>query len=658
MKLSLNCLSLSQLRALAPHITACSLICIVTVLWVIFSGKDLSWDVINHHAYLPFSLFSGRYLNDLFAAGPQSYQNPAGYIPFFLLLKSGLPDWGVGIVLAVVHASGVFAVYGIALRLWKGVAGCWWVALACFAGALSPIYLQFVGTSSSDPLNAALVLWALFFLISRQTPGTSALVVSGALLGAATGIKFSSAIFAFACAGIVLHSVLLRLVSLGAAVTFVVSGIVGFLICYGFWGWQLWLHFANPFFPFFNNVFHSPFAASEMLVHQRFLPETYFDYVRRIFDMATFRRYVYTEGFAPDLRPAALILVAVFGVVGIVAGITSRSKESYRKWSLIDVRLAIFSVLSYSLWMLASGNGRYALALLTVVGILFVRVAYLVLREDFALLCVSVVLLLQGAYFVSAADQRWVPVPWSGATYFNVVVPDRLRSEPFFHLTFGTQSHAFLALYLDPRGAMANPVGQMSLPMDGPLGMQLRGRLEKWKGRTRILVNAFSLNEPKQRENAERILGAVLYRFGLSPVLDDCERISIITPKVAGTQFVRADRVRQVNEESLMSCLVRNSEGKDSVIEAERQIVDEVFSVIERRCPKIFSPANGVTERGSRIWLRFYAASDAIVSVSQEEGVWLHQSRSNVDDEIGSVEDVRSGKMKYDCSRRPPQTPL
>ena len=72
--------------------------------WVMWVGRDLSWDVINHHIYLPFSLLSGRHAADLFAAGPQSYQNPIGYLPFYGLLRSDAPSWLVGTVLVMLHA--------------------------------------------------------------------------------------------------------------------------------------------------------------------------------------------------------------------------------------------------------------------------------------------------------------------------------------------------------------------------------------------------------------------------------------------------------------------------------------------------------------------------------------------------------------------------
>ena len=71
----------------------CAATIFFTGAWALWAGKDVSWDVFNHQLYLPCSLVSGRYASDLFAAGPQSYQNPLGYLPFFGLAMSGLPSW-------------------------------------------------------------------------------------------------------------------------------------------------------------------------------------------------------------------------------------------------------------------------------------------------------------------------------------------------------------------------------------------------------------------------------------------------------------------------------------------------------------------------------------------------------------------------------------
>ena len=60
-----------------------------------------SWDVFNHHYYIPFAWMTGRIDADFFGAGPQSYQNPLGYLPFYARVRTGAPDWLVGMALTL-----------------------------------------------------------------------------------------------------------------------------------------------------------------------------------------------------------------------------------------------------------------------------------------------------------------------------------------------------------------------------------------------------------------------------------------------------------------------------------------------------------------------------------------------------------------------------
>src|SRR5262249_51271607 len=42
-------------------------------------------------------------------------------------------------------------------------------------------------------------------------------------------------------------------------ISYGVSGVFGVLLGGGYWFWALWSHFGNPFFPFFNSIFASPY---------------------------------------------------------------------------------------------------------------------------------------------------------------------------------------------------------------------------------------------------------------------------------------------------------------------------------------------------------------------------------------------------------------
>ncbi len=53
-----------------------------------------------------------------------------------------------------------------------------------------------------------------------------------------------------------------------------IGGAAGFALAYGPWGWFLWERFGNPFGPFFNEVFRSPWFPPETPRDTRFLAES------------------------------------------------------------------------------------------------------------------------------------------------------------------------------------------------------------------------------------------------------------------------------------------------------------------------------------------------------------------------------------------------
>src|SRR3954470_12026301 len=88
------------------------------VCWGMAAGKDVSWDVVNHHLYLPFLWMSGREHSDLFGAGGQSYQNPLGYFTLYALFSAGVPSWIIGVLLSATHALVVWPLDRIARLFW------------------------------------------------------------------------------------------------------------------------------------------------------------------------------------------------------------------------------------------------------------------------------------------------------------------------------------------------------------------------------------------------------------------------------------------------------------------------------------------------------------------------------------------------------------
>ena len=85
--------------------------------WTLYAGKDSNWDLLNYHYYLPFELVAGRLGQDFFAASAQSYLNPVGYLPFNLMVSSGMHSVLASIALALLHSLSLALLYLLAWRL-------------------------------------------------------------------------------------------------------------------------------------------------------------------------------------------------------------------------------------------------------------------------------------------------------------------------------------------------------------------------------------------------------------------------------------------------------------------------------------------------------------------------------------------------------------
>src|SRR5262249_54001247 len=106
---------------------------------------------------------------------------------------------------------------------------------------------------------------------------------AGGLAGLAAGLKLTNLPFALGIAVAFLCVMLLERSQEGMrmAVRSMVAGgcaMVGvFLLSYGWWGMALLAHFGNPFFPSFNHLFRSEYAAPSAFSDPAFALSTFGD---------------------------------------------------------------------------------------------------------------------------------------------------------------------------------------------------------------------------------------------------------------------------------------------------------------------------------------------------------------------------------------------
>lgn len=614
----------------------------LTWLWVLRAGKSVNWDVVNHHLYLPFSLVTGRFQTDLFAAGPQSYQNPLGYLPFYALVRTGAPDWLVGMALTLVHAGAAGAIYGIAIQIWgTAPATRFWRVMAIAVAWVAPIFLIVVGTSSTDPLTGTLVLCSLWAGLQSSKAGSLRFMLSaGCLLGLAFAIKPSNAVFVLSITGLVALRAVTGQVGHRQLLAFAGAGLASGLVFMGAWSAWLWWVFGNPLFPLFNQYFGSPYAPIEPMVAARFLPHGPEDYALRLWDLISRKRSVSTEAFTPDIRPVALACVLMMVVVKFSWRQPGRWMQR-QTWMRADVQTALFVVVSYLLWLKTSGNSRYAVPLFMICGLLLVRACETALPRRVARVALGVLLGMQLLYYGLEGEHRFGPAPWTGGPYLDAHVPAKLKNEPFLHLSVGVLSSASVAPYLNHGGALVNVNGQMSLPVDGPLGSALQQRLQAWQGRTRFLVHGPVAGTPRGLERTRQKMDGLVYRLGLQIDWADCETIWFASEKVRTSTPSLAQALMQDQHLPLWSCGAMPLAVPDPAYAQQAAVTDRLFMALQAQCPQALSPAPFVSEYlGHGLWQRLYINSDARVTASFKDGVTITQGFSGRHHRLGSIDDV------------------
>ena len=131
----------------------------------------------------------------------------------------------------------------------------------------------------------------------------------------------------------------------------------GFTVSYGYWGYYLFKHYANPFFPYFNRIFQSPYFPSKDfygtqyfahgLVHTVFFPLYFIE-----------SQHLASDEFFRDPRLGVLLImmmtIAAYSLLSHVTQKIPRPKVTREM-----VALLLFVVLSYVLWEKIYSYYRY-----------------------------------------------------------------------------------------------------------------------------------------------------------------------------------------------------------------------------------------------------------------------------------------------------------
>ena len=597
---------------------------------VLYFGKDLNWDFFNYHVYVADLLVSRRLEQDFMAASMQSYLNGVAYLPLYAMLKLGWPDVAVGLVLASLHAFNLVLLHAVADEVLppalphRGAVQ----VVATLLGASAAIFWVEVGSSFIDVVCSIPVLAAVLCLMRATRPHaytrqrTSALALTGGWLGVALGLKLTTLPWV-AVIGLValLHPQLSwRAVVRGAATLG-----LGFAAINGPQAWALWQHFGNPFFPFFNDLFRSPYAEWGPLVHYRFKLEGLLPLLAFPWRLAEMRTGVYSEVYAVDYRVAALTTLLGAGSLLHLWHRLRGCGAARADWQPVHWLAALTGLYGLT-WVLLSGNGRYAAPWLLLVGPLLMAVWVRVSKgARWQLYGAGALLLLQTASNALGGVERWGARPWTGV-WFAPELPALWAREPHLFLSLQQQSYSALAVSVHPESGFVNLIGQATVRAGSAGWTRVDRLLSRHEGRVR------SLYQVDLQDGRNQPLAAEFHRqenlltlYGLTSDMGACEVFALRPPSDAtAADKPVADIVRIDASTHVITCPVTRMTPTEhlakTAVFSTAGHADRLFSHLERHCPQLPRGRSTATVFDGAAYSRFYVNTDMLVTVRPSRG--------------------------------------
>ena len=630
-------------------------------------GKELLWDTMDYHVYAGFSALHDRFGRDYFAAGPQGYFNPYAYVPFYLLLRSKLTVLEDASVLAALQSVILWLTFELALlvaprdqprtRLAVGI-------LAAVFAFANPILINELGSSYADITTAEIALAGWLVLAGAiRSPSGVRVLCAALLLGVASALKLTNAVHAVSAVALLLFipggwRSRWRHVAL-----FISGGAVGFVLVCAPWSLRLEQHFGNPLFPLLNGLFRSPEFTTAPLLAYRFIPTSLGAALLRPFSIVAPVTLVDVEWPAPDLRYAALLLLLLqLGWRRIRNRGSSPASPECAAATRVLTALGCAFLLDWTLWLTASGNGRYFIPMACVAAALDVALVFRLFAEwpkarNYLL---AAILGVQFFQLYSGTEFR-ARLPWTHGPWFKVLVPAELASHPSLYFTIGNQTDSFIFPDLPAGSGFVNLAGEYVLAPDGSNGKRIESLVGRYGTNLRVLVRDSRADAARETSLPNPMMvDDALEPFGLKADPSRCSRIAVHGVVVEWLDFssARAQRRRSAagaDAGYFEACaLDRNGSGPAPPFPG-KSAADLALDHLEDSCPALFQPARpadivgGDAARGY-VFMRRYANTGMVAWVGQGWVRFLKLLDANEQD-VGRERSWEKQPLRVVCGR-------
>ncbi|NQV48850.1 MAG: hypothetical protein HQ507_00015 [Candidatus Marinimicrobia bacterium] len=402
----------------------------------VFMGQDNSWDLRNYHLYNAYAFITDRSQLDILPAQLQSFFNPLPDILLLNLIGNYKPII-VGMLLGMIHGINSFLIFKIAqvvlFKLQPFQLSFRNISLQItpfkvsiflgIAALVAPMSIMLMGTSYHDNLvSIPLFISILLIVMILQSPHENQsllLILAGISAGISFGLKMTSAIYIIAV-GLTLF-IVVREWSTKIKTGFQFTGgvLVGIMTSGGFWYVKMWKSYKNPFFPWFNNIFHSPELLDINIRDARYLPTSFLDGLLYPIYFMYNSSFNYHQGGFRDMRFAVLyLLIAIFCIVVVRNKFLGKQKKPLTPESQFIILLSCFA---YVIWLIQFSIYRYIFLL---EGLAFLSIAIILIhlfqssKTSMGILSLLVLISLSSASYPKHQRLDWRD------HYINGQIPD------------------------------------------------------------------------------------------------------------------------------------------------------------------------------------------------------------------------------------------
>jgi hypothetical protein len=392
----------------------------------------------------------------------------------------------------------------------------------------------------------------------------------------------------------------------------------------------------------------------------RFLADTWRDALLRPVAMAAPNSWVYIEITAPDFRFVLTLGLAVLALIAV------RKAKLRPPGSLPTLALFILVFLSFIPWMHTTGNGRYFMPYLILIGPLCVALINLTrTTPNMKAFLVIGVLGLQG--FALSQNSPWKAMdgwewfPWKEAPYFALETPKEGFDPDATYVTISLPTYSAVAPLLPDTLRWINIVsfGSSESDKQSRLYAPVKRALQDSKS-----LKVFMTSAPRSMvegtvqpdQTATLTINSYLEPYDLrlkSPT--DCQLVkskSIAHRAFFFTEDITDEKARIRDLSGFWICSIQYAvlPKKPHTLTIGELSAGSLFEKMEKVCPRFFAPGQqGVGRHRSGFQRRY--ASDSYLIATGDGHLYFKYDRALNPELIGKAEDILAPGFAFDCTK-------